>query len=77
MSIAREAAPDAERHRRDRDGLDLSRLGNEARSDETRQGAKVTVSVPTEVAAAALSGGNAVWLTWPAEKGFLLPAGGQ
>jgi putative spermidine/putrescine transport system ATP-binding protein len=43
----------------------------------TRQGAKVTVSVPNEVAAAALSKGNAVWLTWPAEKGFLLPDGGQ
>jgi putative spermidine/putrescine transport system ATP-binding protein len=43
----------------------------------TRQGAKVTVSVPNEVAAAALSKGNSVWLTWPAEKGFLLPDGGQ
>ncbi|MBN9216634.1 MAG: ABC transporter ATP-binding protein [Mesorhizobium sp.] len=43
----------------------------------TRQGAKVTVSVPNEVAAAALSKGNSVWLTWPAEKGFLLPNGGQ
>ncbi len=39
----------------------------------TRQGAKVTVSVPNEVAAAALGDGNAVWLTWPADKGFLLP----
>ncbi|TIW86715.1 MAG: TOBE domain-containing protein, partial [Mesorhizobium sp.] len=43
----------------------------------TRQGARVTVSVPNEVAAAALSKGNSVWLTWPAEKGFLLPDGGQ
>ncbi|TPN79497.1 ABC transporter ATP-binding protein [Mesorhizobium sp. CU2] len=43
----------------------------------TRQGAKVTVSVPNEVAASALSKGNSVWLTWPAEKGFLLPDGGQ
>ncbi|TIQ61240.1 MAG: TOBE domain-containing protein, partial [Mesorhizobium sp.] len=34
----------------------------------TRQGAKVTVSVPNEVAAAALSKGNSVWLTWPADK---------
>ncbi|MGX5850667.1 ABC transporter ATP-binding protein [Mesorhizobium sp. PL10] len=42
----------------------------------TRQGSKVTVSVPNEVAAAALSKGNSVWLTWPAEKGFLLPDGG-
>ncbi|RJT34329.1 ABC transporter ATP-binding protein [Mesorhizobium waimense] len=43
----------------------------------TRQGSRVTVSVPNEVAAAALSKGNSVWLTWPAEKGFLLPDGGQ
>ncbi|MBZ9772122.1 ABC transporter ATP-binding protein [Mesorhizobium sp. CO1-1-8] len=53
-------------------------LGAATRLDlTTRQGAKVTVSVPNEVAAAALSKGNSVWLTWPAEKGFLLPHGGQ
>ncbi|MFC3322208.1 ABC transporter ATP-binding protein [Mesorhizobium cantuariense] len=53
-------------------------LGAATRLDlTTRQGAKVTVSVPNEVAAAALSKGNSVWLTWPAEKGFLLPRGGQ
>ena len=53
-------------------------LGAATRLDlTTRQGAKVTVSVPNEVAAAALSKGNSVWLTWPAEKGFLLPDGGQ
>ncbi|MER9136350.1 ABC transporter ATP-binding protein [Mesorhizobium sp. M0830] len=53
-------------------------LGAATRLDlTTRQGAKVTVSVPNEVAAAALSKGNSVWLTWPAEKGFLLPQGGQ
>jgi putative spermidine/putrescine transport system ATP-binding protein len=52
-------------------------LGAATRLDlTTRQGAKVTVSVPNEVAAAALSKGNSVWLTWPAEKGFLLPDGG-
>jgi putative spermidine/putrescine transport system ATP-binding protein len=53
-------------------------LGAATRLDlTTRQGAKVTVSVPNEVAAAALSKGNSVWLTWPAEKGFLLPDGGR
>ncbi|TIX98944.1 MAG: TOBE domain-containing protein, partial [Mesorhizobium sp.] len=53
-------------------------LGAATRLDlTTRQGAKVTVSVPNEVAASALSKGNSVWLTWPAEKGFLLPDGGQ
>ncbi|ESY71466.1 MULTISPECIES: ABC transporter ATP-binding protein [unclassified Mesorhizobium] len=53
-------------------------LGAATRLDlTTRQGAKITVSVPNEVAAAALSKGNSVWLTWPAEKGFLLPHGGQ
>jgi len=44
---------------------------------ETRHGAKVTVSVPNEIAAAALGDGNSVWLTWPPDKGFLLPAGGN
>jgi putative spermidine/putrescine transport system ATP-binding protein len=53
-------------------------LGSATRLElETRRGAKVTVSVPNEVAAAALGGGSAVWLTWPADKGFLLPAGGH
>jgi putative spermidine/putrescine transport system ATP-binding protein len=42
----------------------------------TRGGARVTVSVPTETAQHALGNGNAVWLTWPAERGFLLPATG-
>lgn len=41
----------------------------------TRGGARLTLSVPTETATAALNGGNAVWLTWPAEQGFLLPRG--
>ncbi len=40
----------------------------------TRGGARVTVSVPTEVAAEALGDNNSVWLTWPADRGFLLPA---
>ena len=52
-------------------------LGSATRLDlTTRQGARVTVTVPTEVAASALGHGNAVWLTWPAEKGFLLPHAG-
>jgi putative spermidine/putrescine transport system ATP-binding protein len=38
----------------------------------TRQGTRLTVSVPNEVAATALRGGNSVWLTWPAERGILL-----
>jgi putative spermidine/putrescine transport system ATP-binding protein len=53
-------------------------LGAATRLDlTTRQGAKVTVSVPNEVAASALRKGNSVWLTWPADKGFLLPDGGR
>ncbi|MGP2490042.1 ABC transporter ATP-binding protein [Mesorhizobium sp. PUT5] len=39
----------------------------------TRGGARVTVSVPTETARLALGDGSAVWLTWPADRGFLLP----
>ncbi len=38
----------------------------------TKQGTKLTVSVPNDVAATALRGGNSVWLTWPAERGILL-----
>ncbi len=38
----------------------------------TRQGTRLTVSVPNDVAATALRGGNSVWLTWPAERGILL-----
>jgi putative spermidine/putrescine transport system ATP-binding protein len=42
----------------------------------TAGGAKVSVSVPNDVASRALSEGHPLWLTWPAERGFLLPAGG-
>ncbi len=42
----------------------------------TETGAKLSVSVPNDVASAALAGDAPVWLTWPAERGFLLPAGG-
>lgn len=38
----------------------------------TRAGTSLTVAVPNEVASLALGGGDAIWLTWPAEKGFLL-----
>ncbi len=38
----------------------------------TKQGTKLTVSVPNDIAADALRGGNSVWLTWPAERGVLL-----
>ena len=40
----------------------------------TREGAKLTLSVPTETASVALNGDKNVWLSWPAEKGFLLDA---
>jgi putative spermidine/putrescine transport system ATP-binding protein len=38
----------------------------------TKQGTKLTVSVPNEVAADALRNGDSIWLTWPAERGVLL-----
>jgi putative spermidine/putrescine transport system ATP-binding protein len=75
MSIAREAA--AGENGIAATAVGSTYLGAATKLDlTTRQGAKVTVSVPNEVAAAALSKGNSVWLTWPAEKGFLLPDGG-
>ncbi|CCV15199.1 ABC transporter ATP-binding protein [Mesorhizobium sp. STM 4661] len=76
MSIAREAA--VGENGIAATAIASTYLGAATRLDlTTRKGAKVTVSVPNEVAAAALSKGNSVWLTWPAEKGFLLPDGGQ
>lgn len=75
MSIAREAA--VGENGIAATAVGSTYLGAATKLDlTTRQGAKVTVSVPNEVAAAALSKGNSVWLTWPAEKGFLLPDGG-
>jgi len=48
-------------------------LGSATKLDlATRDGSKLSVSVPNEIAAAALGSGNSVWLTWPSEKGFLL-----
>jgi putative spermidine/putrescine transport system ATP-binding protein len=48
-------------------------LGSATRLDlTTRQGDRLTVSVPNEVAASALGSSNSVWLTWPQDKGFLL-----
>jgi putative spermidine/putrescine transport system ATP-binding protein len=76
MSIAREAA--VGENGIAATAIASTYLGAATKLDlTTRQGARVTVSVPNEVAAAALSKGNSVWLTWPAEKGFLLPDGGQ
>ncbi|HEV7252755.1 MAG TPA: ABC transporter ATP-binding protein [Mesorhizobium sp.] len=52
-------------------------LGNTTKLElRTGAGAKVTVAVPHETAAAALSS-EAVWLNWPASQGFLLPGGGH
>ena len=52
-------------------------LGSAVRLDlTTRGGCKASVCVPTEAARHALEGGNTVWLTWPADRGFLLPAKG-
>ncbi len=76
MSIARDPAPEG-------NGIaatatSATYLGAATKLElATRGGSKLSLSVPTEVAQSALSGGNAVWLTWPAEQGFLLPAGGR
>jgi len=42
----------------------------------TRGGTTLTLTLPTERAAAALGAGPQLWVTWPIDKGFLLPAGG-
>ncbi|MCX7304158.1 MAG: ABC transporter ATP-binding protein [Hyphomicrobiales bacterium] len=42
----------------------------------TDVGSKLTLSVPTERVATSIAADKPVWLTWPAEQGFLLPAGG-
>ena len=39
----------------------------------TRGGTPLTVTLPIDTAAQALSQGPEVWVTWPADKGFLLP----
>jgi putative spermidine/putrescine transport system ATP-binding protein len=51
-------------------------LGSATRLDLlTRQGTRLSVSVPNEIAATALHGDGSVWLTWPAERGILLANG--
>ncbi|UDL94612.1 ABC transporter ATP-binding protein [Lichenihabitans sp. PAMC28606] len=39
----------------------------------TASGTALTVTLPTDVAASALTNGPDLWVTWPADKGFLLP----
>ncbi|MCW6510271.1 ABC transporter ATP-binding protein [Lichenifustis flavocetrariae] len=39
----------------------------------TSGGTRLSVTLPMEAAAAALSKGPDLWVTWPADKGFLLP----
>ncbi len=50
-------------------------LGAAVRLDlVTRGGTPASVTVPVEVAHEATTGNGQIWLTWPAAKGFLLPA---
>jgi len=73
MSIAREPGP--QENGIAATATSSTYLGSATRLElTTRGGAKVTVSVPTETAQRALGNGNAVWLTWPVDRGFLLPA---
>ena len=39
----------------------------------TQGGTRLTVTLPSDAAAAALRDGPELWVTWPADKGFLLP----
>ena len=41
----------------------------------TRGGTRIVVTLPTETAAKALTNGPDLWVTWPTDKGFLLPEG--
>jgi putative spermidine/putrescine transport system ATP-binding protein len=41
----------------------------------TRGGTRLTVTLPIETATRALNHGPDLWVTWPADKGFLLPEG--
>ena len=41
----------------------------------TRGGTRITVTLPTAAAASALGAGRDVWVTWPPDKGYLLPEG--
>ncbi len=40
---------------------------------ETRSGAPLTVTLPSQAAAEALAQGPDLWVSWPADKGYLLP----
>jgi putative spermidine/putrescine transport system ATP-binding protein len=42
----------------------------------TRGGTPLTLTLPSERAAAAIDGGAQLWVTWPIDKGFLLPGSG-
>ena len=39
----------------------------------TRGGTRLTVTMPMDTAAHALNGGSDLWVTWPTDRGFLLP----
>ena len=39
----------------------------------TRSGVRITVTLPTDAAAAVLGEGPDLWVSWPAEKGYLIP----
>ncbi len=39
----------------------------------TAGGTRLTVTLPTEAATAAIEGGPDLWVTWPIDRGFLLP----
>jgi putative spermidine/putrescine transport system ATP-binding protein len=41
----------------------------------TRGGTALTLTMPTERVAAAMGAGSRLWVTWPIDKCFLLPAG--
>jgi putative spermidine/putrescine transport system ATP-binding protein len=41
----------------------------------TSGGTRITVTLPTEAAAKALTNGPDVWVTWPVDRGYLLPEG--
>jgi putative spermidine/putrescine transport system ATP-binding protein len=71
MSLA--AKPDAAANSISATAVSRTYLGSATKLDlATPAGTKLTLSVPNDVAAAALSGSDSVWLNWPADKGFLL-----
>ncbi|RVJ31706.1 ABC transporter ATP-binding protein [Sinorhizobium medicae] len=75
MSIARE--PHAQENSIAVSAVSSTYLGSAVRLElVTRGGSSASVCVPMESARHALEGSDTVWLTWPAGKGFLLPASG-